>query len=52
MDDDADAVDEDEDAEDADDADDDTTLKEYRSSLEERLDGRAPKSSSFECWYC
>ena len=42
-----DAVDEDDDAE-----DDDTTLKECRSSLEERLDEGAPKSSSFDCWYC
>ena len=40
-----DAVDDDEDD------DDDTTLKGCRSSLEERLDGGAPKSSSFDCWY-
>ena len=44
--------DDEEDDDDADDADDDTTLKECRSSLEERLDEGAPKSSSFDCWYC
>jgi len=44
--------DEDDDDDDAEDEDDDTTLKECRSSLEERLDGGAPKSSSFDCWYC
>jgi len=38
--------------EEEDEEEDDTTLKECRSSLEERLDGGAPKSSSFECWYC
>ena len=44
--------DDEEDDDDADDADDDTTLKECRSSLEERLDEGAPKSLSFDCWYC